>query len=355
MRDLTLFSPFSNKENDISNYCGAMLKTIYRINPQAFNHIMEAITEGNCNAPVFGPVFTQQTRVNKNASKSISDIAITQSCVKVFFETKKHFKGFYLKQINEYLVNIIEDNCCCKNYLILLANFDGNDPWDVPVIKKAISVSKNKFSHIEIIPVDFKQLINAMMEFCGNDFLHNILLDFYEYLDNLGLLPSWKNRLMIINCTGSMSDIENYNSYYCPMDYKHQRAFFFATYQSKNINHIFTIRAVLSVEYDKTSKTLVPGVIHNNVKASNQSLENEAINIVNKCCLTEVRTQHAMKVILLDNRNDISFTKQSSGGMQTSKMYVENMNAKYNSATNIANHLNNKTWRDKNDIESFLK
>lgn len=351
MRNITIFSPFSKNENDISNYCAAMMKLIYQDSPMQFNRLMEMLFIDYGDVPFFGPEFSQQSIVqstNPSKKKSISDISITQSCINVVFETKKSWYGFSTKQINRYITKLSSDECCCQKYLVLLSNFDGKDWNSIPAIANAI-----KAPDVTLVPVDFEQLIDAMMEVSNNEFILQLLEELYLYLDDLGVLPSWKYRMEIINCRQSMGDVEKYNVYWCPDSYPHKRAMFFATYADKTINHIYRIRSIVKLSYNASKGDTEAEIIHNNVSKNNvPAMLAEAKNIIDTYRPTEVR-HHDMKVFLLDERKDIIFTKTSRGGMMASKMYVEQINKNYKSS-DIASKLNNDTWIDKSTIQNLL-
>lgn len=363
MNNVTLFSSYGANENTVSNYCAALMEKIYNHGPDDYNRLLEILLSDYGQVPVFGPSFSQQTAVNNGGQssnakqKSISDIEIAQWCVRICFETKLHHSGFATDQLNRYITNMLSGDCCCRNFLIMLSNFDGDDPKETKAYQDAckyLQQNGKKNCPLSIAAIDFEQLIDAMETCCSNVFLQELIADFRTFLDEMQLLPSWKNRMIVVNATASLPIFNSDNAYFCPFSYNHRRAMFMACYKDKQICQVHKIKGVVKVSYQSASGKHDASVVFNNDSIDVTQLKNEAIRIVSTHCAQEVK-RHDMKVFLLTDKNEVSYCKSSRGGMQTSKMYVEHMNSKYSTAKAIANEVNNKTWLNKQDIENQLK
>ncbi|QHV97296.1 hypothetical protein [Spirosoma endbachense] len=235
-RLISLFTDYSQLENRVTNYCGLLLKLLYEDSPRRFSDLLDKLTEGTGNL-IIGPVFEQQQR----QQKSVPDLVISQQAFTIAVETKLN-DWFY----DEQLVNHLQGLRTHSGTLILflLSNFE-SDPRD----KFQIQINQAKQKNILLIPLSYEHLLEALEKVCITDYLRGLIDDFREFIDSKGLLPRWKYLLDVVNCAGTLHEIEA-GVYLCPDTggaYRHKRARYFGPYANKAVRQIFEVDAVATV------------------------------------------------------------------------------------------------------------
>ena len=101
MSEISLFKVLtkSQRENTITNYCGLILKMIYKENPEIFAEIINDFLEEDYIK--INPIFEQQIK----SGKSIPDMRIVQESFVIEFETKL-FDWFHEDQLINHLNGI---------------------------------------------------------------------------------------------------------------------------------------------------------------------------------------------------------------------------------------------------------
>ena len=331
-REISLFADYTQKENRITNYCGVMLKMLYKEDPEAFQECINIMLQDTEIA--VSPVFEQQ----KKMKESIPDLSIRQTSLEIFFETKIE-DWFYKEQIEKHVDGFSSTKSSTK-IIFLLCNQEIHNY--MRRFYKTIEYAKSK--DVIIKPITFEDFLHALKldEYNVSDTYKDMLRDFEDYLERKeNLLPRWKNRLDIINCARSMNQVLEGNAYFCPSSggaYSHKRAKFFGAYADREVCYIAEIKGV--VVKDKEQEY----VKYNNTKQSDQELIEEANVAINKFPdEVEGSKTYGIQVFILDKLTKVNYKKETKGGVQWSKKYEE-----YEEIKNIEqlyNLINNKTWK----------
>lgn len=302
-----MFSDYHSFENTATNYCGLMMKLIYRESPQLLNRLFEVLFGDREIVPVIGPIFRQQTK----KSCSIPDLDITQTSFQILVETKKE-DWFYDKQIWNHSTGF--DAKVDLKILVLLTDEHKNSAARQSLRDEIY----NKF-RIFVLELTFEDLVIAFSEVCLSLQLREYLDDFREFLDRNTLLPRWKYRLDVVNCGATRHEVLDDLVYMCPDaggQYNHQRAKYFGAYWGKSVDHVFVIDAVVSVDVNY-SGTRVKWI---NTEKTENELIRRALDSVKAHRGQEI-TRNAIQVFLLDEKRNVVFKKDTKGGLFGSKRY----------------------------------
>lgn len=332
-REISIFADYHQKENSLTNYCGLLMKLLYEDNPKHFEELLTTLVETETNIFV-GPKFTQQTK----KEKSIPDLAITQKSFSIFFETKTT-NWFYQAQIDRHIKGF-NTNTETK-ILFLLSNFDSNNLQES--FKKEIE--KAKKNNVIIQPITFEDFIGSIEKVSSSEYMTTLIEEFKLYLDRNGHLPKWKYLLDVVNCKGTLNEIER-GVYMCPDTggaYSHRRAKYFGPYANKKVSEIWKIKAIVVVDKNQSDIKIK----WNNSKIKDKELMNEASEKL-KLWLYRIEENRSvpLQVFLLGNRAETSFVKDSSGGMQQSKKYFWDIATDCKSSIVLAEKLQDKKWSD---------
>jgi len=153
--------------------------------------------------------------------------------------------------------------------------------------------------------------------------------------------------LDIVNCAQYFYEIEEGEAYLCPAEggaYSHKPCRFFGLYRNKRVESVAEIEAVVDVSEEQQLDALIirakilwmaspRGARHHQKAAIERALRFRPNKL-------------PIRVFILTNRTATDFIKDSSGGMQTSKMYldVSPLNAK--DAQDLASKLEGKRWSE---------
>ena len=333
-QQISYFTSYHGKENIVTNYCGVMLKMIYDESPKAFERIINEIIGGNENPIYVGPRFTQQ---EKHIS-SIPDLTVKQQSFNIFFENKTR-DWFYDGQIDTYISNL--DQSPSVNVLILLCSEFSNSDF----LKSVQDKGKDRSVYVSSITYDdFLELIENNVT---SDFVLTQLAEFRDFLDQEGLLPNWKYRFDVVNCANVSLNLCNETAYICPDrggSYSHQRAKYFGAYKDKKVHHVYTISAIVVVPENLGE----PQIKWKNEGArSNKELEGLAKTLVAKYRRDE-NLSTPLQVFILDNEREVSFVKDTAGGLWGSKIYFHDIARKCKSIDDLVDIIDNKRWSEFN-------
>lgn len=344
-RKISFFTDYHKNEDSITNYCGLMLKILYQESPRKFEQVLNILTAGEEKLDLtIGPVFKQQM---KN-STSIPDLSIVQDSFTIYFETKLN-DWFYTEQLVRH-INGFDGNQKYK-ILFLLCNFDKKGKNVIINNAKNEALIKD---NIHIIEITFEELVASLENVFNTENLQYLFEEFKEYLDRKNLFPKWKYMLDVVNCSGTKGEIES-NVYICPNtggSYSHQHAKYFGAYWEKKVNYLFEIDAVVIVNENCLDAHIA---WINNDELNEKDLKNKAVDIIkrNEWRLKE-NMQKSLQVFLLSNRRDVSFVKESSGGMFGSKIYFKDIATDCITIDDLANKINNRNWGDFNKNHALL-
>lgn len=327
--DITLFSGYSQRENRTTNYCLLVLKMLYEENPKFLGEVLSNLIDEEL-ADVVGVHFRQQMR----KKGSVPDGLILQRPFTIYIETK-NFDWFYDGQLEQHLAALHAEGGGAKA-LVALGNFE--------------ALSADRFSRVEGIcaekyqgsiyfaAVSFEDFFDALPKDKVSKNLSDTLDDFEGYLDEAGLLPRWKHRLDVVNCSGRPSEITAENVYMCPAKggaYNHSRARFFGMYRGKSVRQVAIIDAVIDVGEDGAAK-----IRWKNVDTPDAELVSLAIEKRNR-----LRPGvDPLRVFLLGKLYDTDFRKPTKGGMQTSKRYFDVERLAPTDAADLAEKLRGRSW-----------
>jgi len=280
-----------------------------------------------------GVKFRQQER----RPGTVPDGLISQRSFTVYIETK-NFDWFYDQQLENHLEALNRETPGLK-VLLALGNF-GSDVSQRFDLTKSLCEKKYR-SKIFFSAVSFEDYINVIEDLSAlPKNVSDIVRDFRVYLDEEGLLPSWRNWLDVVNCAGLPEDVLEGHVYICPAQagaYCHARCKYFGMYRQKRVEMIALIRAAVDVESQDQVRLL-----WTNTDEKTSLLLAEARNKVEQLRPGEF----PMRVFLLDELFETTFSKDSRGGMLGSKRYFDISRFKAEDAEQLAYHLRGKSWSD---------
>jgi hypothetical protein len=329
--DITLFSGYSQKENRTTNYCLLLLKMLYEENPKFLGEVLSNLVDEEL-ADVVGVQFRQQVR----KQGSVPDGLIVQRPLTIYFETKT-FDWFYDAQLEQHLEGLHAESGGAK-VLVALANFEA---LSTERFQKIQTICGEKYAgSIYFAAKSFEEFLGVLRKLQISKNLSDALDDFEGYLDESELLPRWKYRLDIVNCSGRPAEILKENVYICPAKggaYSHARARFFGMYQGKAVRQVAVIEAVIELDGDDDAK-----LRWNNVEVPDDALIARAIEKRDRLRpgLGPVR------VFLLGRLHETDFKKPTKGGMQTSKRYFDVERTGAIDAGTLADKLRGESWAD---------
>ncbi len=331
-RTISLFSGYSQKENRTTNYCLLVLKMIYEENPKFLAEILSGLV-GYDMSEFVGVRFRQQER----KPGTVPDGLISQRSFTVYIETK-NFDWFYNQQLENHLEALSGETQGLK-VLLALGNFDGDISQRFDLIKR---LCKKKYrGQIFFSAVSFEDYINVIEDLLVlPKNVSDIVRDLRVYLDEEGLLPSWRNSLDVVNCAGLPEDVLEGHVYMCPAQagaYSHARCKYFGMYRQKRVEQIAIIRAVVDVESQDQATLLWA-----NTDDKTSLLLSEAKNRVQQLRPGEFPT----RVFLLDELFETTFSKDSPGGMLGSKQYFDISRFGAENAEQLSDYLRGKSWSE---------
>lgn len=377
-KPITLFADYDKKENQITNFCGLILKALYRENPKSFQKVISGFIDEDFNIL---PEFVQQAKGKKekrdekgNPGKddsSIPNLIIEQASFSIRFETK-----LYDQFDDNQIINHIRGFPEVKYKILLLLSVFGKEETKASLLEKYSSTAKS--SHVILAALSFEDMISTISEAEKSDSYKELLEEFQYYLDRNSCFPSWTNLLEVVNCASTIDEAYVENVYICPNtggSYSHQRAKYFGAYKGKNVKYIQEIKAVFEVSpglaeknnFQVKSKEDIQSVnitqlFNNSDESKKLSLLNEAIDKFRKNCnngrFLDLDSNGFLVFLLtpIDKNNEANFCKTSSGGLFGNKKYFRNI-AKVLDARNaaeLATTIREKKITWESDVVRFL-
>jgi len=332
-REVSLFSDYHSKENSLTNYCGLILKLLYREHPESFAEVVTSLVDDEIDLTI-GPVFRQQ----KKASSSIPDLSIVQRAFAIFFETKLD-DWFYSNQICRHMEGLSDK--AELRILFLLCNFETDD------LEKRFAKERKQADNCGVVlqPTSFQDFVGTLESVKSSDAFKAMLEEFKVYLDRNGHLPRWKSLLDVTSCKRSMDEVRA-GAYMCPDTggaYSHRRAKYFGPYGWKQVDAIHEIRALVAVGLDQKDCA----VRWENVAHGNDSLVADAIAAIRSSDHRAKENKDTpLQVFLLGPGHETAFRKSTSGGMWQSKKYFWDIAADCANAQELAAKLKGRTWEE---------
>lgn len=328
-RNIRLFPSYSQKENQTTNHCLLILKMLYEENPKFLSEALSSLLGESFSGSV-GVQFVQQRR----AKHSIPDGEIFQEPFSIFIETKLG-SVFDEEQLLAHLKTLKDRQG--QRILIALGNFE-QDPMHHSVLPEVADQAKSE--GVAFGTVSFEQFLQALQLPYLPKNLIDAVADLGEYLDENGLLPSWKYRLDVVNCAASFDSVLHNQVYTCPAQggsYNHRRSLYFGMYRNKCVEQIAKIEAVIDLESEEQG-TLI---WKNNTQKDEELI---ALAIKRRCQVDE--SWYPVRVFVLSDFHATEFIKASPGGMLGSKQYFDISRLSVGNAEELAKILRGKTWEN---------
>lgn len=327
--DISLFSGYAQKENRTTNYCLLVLKMLCEENPKFLGDVLSSLIDEDL-ADIVGVQFHQQTR----KKGSVPDGLILQRPFTIYIETK-HFDWFYNAQLEQHLAALHGEGSGSKA-LVALGNFEA---LSADRFRKIETLCEEKYlGSIYFAAVSFEEFLEAIRAQNFSKNFADMFADFENYLDEQELLPRWKNRLDVVNCSGRPSEVIKENVYVCPAKggaYKHSRSRFFGMYRRKSVQRVALIDAVIDLSNEADAK-----IRWKNVDVSDAEL-------ISRAAEKRVRLRPSadvLRVFLLGQLHETDFKKPTKGGMQGSKRYFDVEKLAPSDAADLATKLRGKSW-----------
>lgn len=154
-------------------------------------------------------------------------------------------------------------------------------------------------------------------------------------------LTSDNQTLLVINCARSWQEVERERVYICPADqgtYNHQPSRYFGLYRTLKVSHVANIEAVVDVAADDSTKVkwIAGG-------GREQDYQQKALTYANNL---RPRSDFPVRVFVLGILQETDFKKDTRGGMQGSKQYIDVSKLGVDTAGFLAMKLRGKTWTD---------
>ena len=329
-RDISLFSGYDQKENRTTNYCLLILKVIYEENPKFLSEWLSNLL-GESFSNKVGVRFRQQ----EHRESSVPDGLICQKPFSIYIETK-NYDWFHDDQLRNHLAALDNDGPGAKA-LIALGNFEYVQEARFSDVER---LCRDKYQgKISFTAATFEDFLDALPTTNVPKNLLDTITEFRAYLDEHDLLPTWKNRLDVVNCSGSLADVIETKVYMCPATggpYAHKRSRYMGLYRNKHVEYIASIRAVVELQSDTQSN-----VAWQNVEAPRAELVDAAMAGYHSRA-----DEYPMQVFLLDDLHPTDFIKDTKGGMMNSKLYFDISRLGCHDAEGLANKLAERTWSE---------
>jgi hypothetical protein len=331
--EISLFSGYDQPENRTTNYCLLVLKMLYEENPKFLGEALSALA-GEAVGESVGVRFRQQRPIGD----LVADGHIEQQPFQVYIETKRH-DWFDDRKLSGEIRDIGALHSGRSTSLLLaLANFDADPGSRFPLaMTSGIDVG------VGFRASTFEDFLAAVHLDHISKFLSDTLDDFREYLDSQDLLPSWKNRLDVVNCATTADRIHALGIYACPTvggSYTHARARYFGIYRGKRATHVAEILAVVDVDADVNGTRIR--------WQNSQDAPSGLTDYARSQLIAWGDDLMPGRVFVLGRLHETNFEKDTPGGMFGSKKYFDISSLKPTSASELAEALKSRTWTDLN-------
>ena len=330
-KPVSLFSGYSQKENRITNYVLLILRLLYEENPRYLSEVLSNFLPEDISSAI-GVSFSQQVK----KISSVPDGIISQRAFSVYIEAK-NYDWFYDEQLENHLEGL-DLEATGDKVMLVLGSFDTDLESRFDSIR---SKMKEKYGNtIYFSAITYEEFLESLKNLTMPKNLQDHVAEIEYFFNEQSLLPKWKALLDVVNCTGSYENFLDHGAYLCPTQggaYSHQRCKYFGGYKRKEVNHIAEIRAVVDVDKNGSSS-----INWNNSGEDQQQLIDEAIRMAEQLW----PDRNDARVFLLGDRFETSFSKDSKGGMQQSKLYFDISKLDTEDAADVAQKLMGKFWSE---------
>ena len=327
-KEISLFSGYSQEENRTTNYCLLVLRMLYEEDPKLLGEVLSTLVGKNI-VDHIGVKFYQQVK----KKSSVPDGLIIQRSFTLYIETKND-DSFDRTQLENHLDALKEIEG--TKVLIALGNFDSSRPdWFENIQRICQKKYKGSIYFVSVSFDDLIQSLEALEHVTKN--LSDIISDFRNYLDECGLLPSWKRWLDVVNCAVLPEEVQEGNVYMCPTTgraYNHKRCQFFGMYRNERVERIAVIEAVVDLISEEE-----PELKWKNVETCNTDL----IAIAKEKRRNWRPDDYPVRVFVLGDFYQTDFIKDTGGNMRI-KQYFDIGSLEPEGPEDLAEKLRNKVW-----------
>ena len=306
------------------------MKMLYQEHPKFLAEALDTIIGSGSGVQV-GVRFQQQ--VGKGAS--VPDGIITQPSFAIYIETK-NYDWFSSQQLKDHMASLAKESAEQK-VMLALSSFEGDVSQRFKDVEKLCAELYK--GRIVFAVVTFRELLDAV-RLPGLSPSLNVTIDELEqYLDHENLLPDWKGRLDACNCAQFAGKQVSNNVYICPAQnrsYSHKRAEFVGLYWKKYVRHIASVRGVVDLYKDGTSK-----ILWINDGSSKEDIVSLARKRFEDTYLEN--TDWDARVFVLTPLVETAFHKYTPGGMR-GKVYFTVKKMLPASIEELANKLREARW-----------
>ena len=188
---------------------------------------------------------------------------------------------------------------------------------------------------------DFLAAVQARVSLVSKN-LADVVSDFRDYLNSMGLLPNWQRLLDVVNCATLPREVEEGRVYMCPASggaYNHSRCKYFGMYRWKCVRHVALIEAVVELSCVNEARLYWKHV---------DRLDQELIAVARERHELWRSGAYPTRVFVLGKMYPTEFRKDSPGGMMGSKQYFDIGMLNVEDAQALATALRGKTWSNYN-------
>jgi hypothetical protein len=225
-------------------------------------------------------------------------------------------KDKHRDQLLDYLETLKEKQC--QRVLLALGNFEQDIPSH-PAFSEIEEKAKEYNVYFAAISFEhFFQAIQPEQLPYLSKHLVDAVSDLGEYFDENNLLPSWKYRLDVINCSMSFDNVLQNKVYTCPAQggqYNHRRSLYFGAYRNKTVEQVARIEAVVDLVSESEA--------HSVVWKNNDQPKAELIKTAIERYQQAGNSFYPVRVFVLGDLSSTDFRKASSGGLFGSKKYFD--------------------------------
>lgn len=335
-REISIFSDYHQKENNLTNHCGVLFRQIYRESPKQFEELIVSLLPESTSLRV-GPVFSQQDK----KEFSVPDLLICQEAFSLFFETKIG-AWFHEKQLAGHIAQLAKTPG--SKVLFCLANSE--DDSSKKEFKRLVQQARKLDVIVQFLT--FEDLLGQVRELKLSNPLSDTIDEFEQYLDRNDLLPRWRHLLDVVNCGKTMDEIEA-GAYMCPNrggPFSHARARFLGTYQNKAVRSIHEIDALVACGPGGKSFRLQWNNC-NDSEAAVLSRAGKMISRISHLHITDLQSG-GLQIFLLGAKAPTNFIKDTVGGLMGSHIYFWNITKRLGteSVAEMAKQLQGRNWSD---------
>lgn len=241
MRQVTLFPPYKQPENLVTNAVLVLLSQVYRLAPELFAAVLTSLTETESQV---GPQFNNQIRVPGGAG--IPDALIHQPPFKLYVETK--LNGYITEdQIRAHVTSIQQHEPLVPGTALLGLTKDALDAEH----SRRLSVICES-GGVRFVQTTFAELAdlirNNSAEFRTQ--INNIVDEFHTFLIEADLVPVSENRLLVNPCGTSFEQNERWHIYHDQPGRSKSFCKYIGIYKDKSVRLIGRVRGVAVIEFE---------------------------------------------------------------------------------------------------------